>query len=67
MFILFCFMQMVAGLLLAFFGLIQAAFAGGWVTGDKFHIIIGLLLVAIGCLVTITFTSIMVRHINNTN
>ena len=64
MFILFSFMQMVAGMLLAFFGFIMAAFAGGWATGDKFHIIIGLLLVAIGFLVTATFTSLMVRYIN---
>jgi hypothetical protein len=64
MFILFSFMQMVAGMFLAFFGFIMAAFAGGWVAGDKVAIIIGLLLVAIGFLVTATFTSLMVRHIN---
>ena len=50
--------------LLAFFGFMMAVFAGGWVSGDKVAIIIGLLLVAIGFLITTTFTSLMVRHIN---
>ena len=60
----FFLLQIAGGVLMAAFGFIMAAFAGGWATGDKVMIIIGLLFVAIGFLVTATFTSLMVRHIN---
>ena len=62
--IIFFILQMFAGMFLGLFGIIQAAFAGGWATGDRFHLIIGLLFVAIGFSVCVVFTSLLVRKIN---
>ena len=60
----FFILQIIAGFMMTIFGIIQAAFAGGWATGDRFHLIIGLLFVAIGFSVCVVFTSLLVRKIN---
>ena len=42
-------------------GVFMAAFAGGWATGDKVAIIIGLCMMAIGFAVTGAFITLMNR------
>ena len=56
--------NMLSGMFLMFFGFIQAAFAGGWATGDKFQLIIGFLFMAVGFATTIAFTMLMKKSIN---
>ena len=62
-FTLFFGFNMLGGMFLMFFGFIQAAFAGGWAMGDKFHLIIGILFMVIGFVTTIAFTMLMKKSI----
>jgi len=56
-------LQIAGGAFMAFFGFIMAGFAGGWATGDRVMIIIGLCMMGIGIAVTIAFITLMNRLI----
>ena len=57
----FFLLQIAGGVFMASFGFIMAAFAGGWATGDKVMMIIGLCMMAIGFAVTGAFVTLMNR------